>query len=131
VSGSSVASGGATAAAAKFVSTAEIMRKFQVCSRQRVFLIGCPGWGANPGPLGFIYFLILLLSHSGSPIAATSLVCLVGEAALSFYKQLHAPAQGSFLKRFFSSMGKNSPRIKSFRQAFPFFLRPRSPLVFG
>jgi hypothetical protein len=36
-----------------------------------VFLIkGCPGWGANPGPLDFIYFLIfttLRLSHSGSP----------------------------------------------------------------
>jgi hypothetical protein len=31
---------------------------------------GCPGWGANPGPLDFIYFLIfttLPLSHSGSP----------------------------------------------------------------
>jgi hypothetical protein len=30
---------------------------------------GCPGWGANPGPLIFIYFLIfttLPLSHSGS-----------------------------------------------------------------
>jgi hypothetical protein len=22
------------------------------------FLRGCPGWGANPGPLNFIYFLI-------------------------------------------------------------------------
>jgi hypothetical protein len=34
------------------------------------FLKGCPGWGANPGPLDFIYFLIfttLPLSHSGSP----------------------------------------------------------------
>jgi hypothetical protein len=32
---------------------------------------GCPGWGATPGPLDFIYFLIfttLLLSRSGSPI---------------------------------------------------------------
>jgi hypothetical protein len=31
---------------------------------------GCPGWGANPGPLNIIYFLIfttLPLSHSGSP----------------------------------------------------------------
>jgi hypothetical protein len=30
---------------------------------------GCPGWGANPGPLDFIYFLIfttLPLSHSGN-----------------------------------------------------------------
>jgi hypothetical protein len=35
-----------------------------------IFLKGCPGWGANPGPLNFIYFLIfttLPLSHSGSP----------------------------------------------------------------
>jgi hypothetical protein len=34
------------------------------------FKRGCPGWGANPGPLNFIYFLIfttLPLSHSGSP----------------------------------------------------------------
>jgi hypothetical protein len=34
------------------------------------FKRGCPGWGANPGPLDFIYFLIfttLPLSHSGSP----------------------------------------------------------------
>jgi hypothetical protein len=32
---------------------------------------GCPGWGANRGPLNLIYFLIfttLPLSHSGSPI---------------------------------------------------------------
>jgi hypothetical protein len=31
---------------------------------------GYPGWGANPGPLNIIYFLIfatLPLSHSGSP----------------------------------------------------------------
>jgi hypothetical protein len=31
---------------------------------------GCPGWGAIPGPLDFIYFLIfttLPLCHSGSP----------------------------------------------------------------
>jgi hypothetical protein len=31
---------------------------------------GCPGWGANTGPVDFIYFLIfttLPLSHSGSP----------------------------------------------------------------
>jgi hypothetical protein len=31
---------------------------------------GCPGWGANPGPLDYIYFLIcttLPLRHSGSP----------------------------------------------------------------
>jgi hypothetical protein len=37
---------------------------------------GCPGWGANPGPLNFIYFLIfttLPLSHSGSP--RTVVVC--------------------------------------------------------
>jgi hypothetical protein len=26
--------------------------------RAVVFLRGCPGWGANPGPLDFIYFLI-------------------------------------------------------------------------
>jgi hypothetical protein len=33
---------------------------------------GCPGWGANPGPLDFIYFIIfttLPLSHSGSPLS--------------------------------------------------------------
>jgi hypothetical protein len=31
---------------------------------------GCPGWGANSGPLNFIYLLIITslpLSHSGSP----------------------------------------------------------------
>jgi hypothetical protein len=35
---------------------------------------GCPGWGANPGPLDLIYFLIfttLPLSCSGSPITIT------------------------------------------------------------
>jgi hypothetical protein len=26
-----------------------------------LFLRGCPGWGANPGPLDFIYFLIFHL----------------------------------------------------------------------
>jgi hypothetical protein len=35
------------------------------------FKRNCPGWwGANPGPLDFVYFLIfttLPLSHSGSP----------------------------------------------------------------
>jgi hypothetical protein len=34
------------------------------------FKKGCPGWGANPGLLNFIYFLIfttLPLSHIGSP----------------------------------------------------------------
>jgi hypothetical protein len=37
----------------------------------RFFKRGCQGWGANPGPLNFIYFLIfttLPLSHSGSPV---------------------------------------------------------------
>jgi hypothetical protein len=36
-----------------------------------LFFKGCPGWGAKPGPLNFIYFLIfttLPLSHSGSPL---------------------------------------------------------------
>jgi hypothetical protein len=40
------------------------------------------GWGANPGPLDFIYFLIfttLPLSHSGSPYWANSLLCAVFE----------------------------------------------------
>jgi hypothetical protein len=39
-------------------------------SSLKFFSKGCPGWGANPGPLDLIYFLIfttLLLSHSGSP----------------------------------------------------------------
>jgi hypothetical protein len=31
------------------------------------FWRGCPGWGANPGPLDFIYFLIFTtFNHSGS-----------------------------------------------------------------
>jgi hypothetical protein len=38
--------------------------------RGQYFFKGCPGWGANPGPLNLIYLLIftnLPLSHSGSP----------------------------------------------------------------
>jgi hypothetical protein len=29
-----------------------------VCTFLFLFLRGCPGWGANPGPLDLIYFLI-------------------------------------------------------------------------
>jgi hypothetical protein len=34
-----------------------------------IFLSGCPGWGANPGPLYFIYFLIFttLLLATAAP----------------------------------------------------------------
>jgi hypothetical protein len=45
------------------------------------FCPGCPGWGANPGPLDFIYFLIfsiLPLSHSGSPTVSQNL-CFFGQ----------------------------------------------------
>jgi hypothetical protein len=69
-------------------ATGWVCLKTAQSAAQSVFLRGCPGcgpkcspirflkrlpgvrWGANPGPLHFIYFLIfsiLPLSHSGSP----------------------------------------------------------------
>jgi hypothetical protein len=32
-----------------------------------VFLKGCPVWGANPGPLDVIYFLIFTTLHTAEP----------------------------------------------------------------
>jgi hypothetical protein len=53
---------------------------------------GCPGWGVNPGPLDFIYFLIfttLPLSPSGSP--------QFGSYILSYlpFRDAQTPAQGT------------------------------------
>jgi hypothetical protein len=50
---------------------------------------GCPGWGANPGPLNFNYFLILTtlpLSHSGSP-EKLSRSAFFDEKSIPFHEQ--------------------------------------------
>jgi hypothetical protein len=42
------------------------------CARIKIFFLkrGCPGWGANPGLLDFIYFLILHHFTAATAIAA-------------------------------------------------------------